>query len=179
MLSATREQKVISLVIAMAIAVAVILLGVIYPTVRYINRINQNTLELRQYLEKRLESVKRMHSSREKINEIKEPVERFNENLFFAGDELKLITELENLANHHRVEQKIENTNLDQANKQQINITLVTTGPYDTLLRYLADLEAENYFLNVTKINWSASGGVDQKQLMTQMHIELNLYVSQ
>ncbi len=179
MLAFTHEQKIIGLVAALSLMVVAIVAGIVYPTITYINRVNQDTLNLRIYLEKRYENVKKMHNSREKVSEIKETVARYNQYLFYPGDELLLIIYLENLANSHQVEQKIDSTNLDKPDKRRIDIALTLTGNYQSLLRYLSELEASDYFFNVTQLHWSAAASGDGRLSQAQMRIQLSLYVDQ
>jgi len=179
MISFSNEQKITAVVIALSLAVILIAVGVVYPTVRYINKINQDTLNLRLYLERRYENVKKMHNSLQQVKEIREKVAGYNRHLFYPGDELLLITTLENLPARHQVEQKIESTNLDQANKKQVNIGLIVSGGYTALLNYLSDLESFDYFLNVTQLHWSAMAKNNQNLDQFQLRLQLSLYVNQ
>jgi len=179
MVSLSREQKIITVVSVLFVLTIAIGVGIIYPTVSYIMKINQNTLDLRLYLERRYENVRKMHNSLQQVNEIREKVANYDQYLFHPGDELALITALENLSARHQVEQKIDSTNLDQANKKQVNIGLTVTGGYNDLLDYLSDLESFNYFLNVTQLHWSALFADGSEATKYQIRLQLSLYVNQ
>ncbi|MFA7653952.1 MAG: hypothetical protein WCX97_02815 [Candidatus Magasanikbacteria bacterium] len=175
----SHERKTIIIISGFAVAIAIIIFAIVLPTINYIQKINNETETLRQYLERRYENAKRMNNSLQEVNQIKETVTRYNQHLFFAGDELTLITELENLATRHQVEQKIDNTNLDKMAGRQVKINLTVNGEYKNILNYIADLHTNNYFLNITSLNWSLASGQNQKINNTQLRIELILYVNE
>ena len=72
--------------------------------------------------------------------------------IFHSGNELNLITDLENIAIKNKVAQKIESSNLDNITNNTVVLTLKTSGTYSNVLNFLADLENYNYFLQMKKI---------------------------
>jgi Tfp pilus assembly protein PilO len=178
MLILSHEKKVI---IAIGIFLAVVIAigaGTIYPTIIRIRAVNHDALNLQVYLEKRYENARQMRSSMKQIKIIQEAVAHYNQYLFFAGDELRLITELENLANQNQLEQRIENSNFTMDSSRHLNIGLTITGSYQPLLQYLTDLESQDYFLNITQLHWTGLSPTASQPNRAQMRLQVSLYVN-
>lgn len=172
------EKRVISHVLFFCVIIAIIAGAVIWPTVVYIRNLNNDTYELRTYMERRYESTKSMRFTRQKTAEITEDVQTFPKMNFQASDQLALITTLENVAGRHNITQKIDNLNLDPQTNW-LTLSLTTSGLYDDSWRYLADLEKINYFLQVDKLNFSPIFDRTEQSSSTKMTLDLKLYVNQ
>jgi|GEM_PF-1357992 len=162
--------------------IIVIVLCVILPTARYIKLLNNETAQLKEYLEKKYENTTNLRSSIKKIEEIKSVVEGYPQYFFKQGDELKLITTLENIALKNKVTQKIESSNLDQPNHNPVKMTVAINGDYERVLRYMTDLEKLNYFINTERIQLGAAGlkpGENASSTPTNLYLDLSLYEAQ
>ncbi len=135
---------------ALSIFVLAILGVIIYPTVKKIVDLNKETRNVLIYLEKKNENAHNLRTSIKKSQEIKNEVASYEKFIYRQGDELKLITTLENIASKNSVTQKIENSNLDNPIGQQINLSLSVNGEYHDVLNYLYDLKQADYFLNIS-----------------------------
>ncbi len=172
------EKRVIFHVLFFCAIIVLIGGAIIWPTVLYIRALNRDSYELRIYMEKRYESTKNMHFSRQKTSEIKEEVQNFSKFAFRATDQLELITTLENVANQHNITQKIDNLKLDDKTNW-LTVSLSATSKYDNAWRYLADLEKVNYFLQIDKLAFSPIFERTEQSSSTKMLIELKLYVNE
>lgn len=173
-------KKSIILVIALAATVLLIALGVFWPAVSYIKKTAKESYELRIFLEQKYEQSLRAHVSKKRLAEIKETMPDFYPFLFKAGDELKLITYLENLALKHNLTQSISGSNLDMVNNNRVSIALNLNGSYTNILKYLNDLEISDYFINVERLQVTpifppGSGALAGADLS----LTLSLYVNQ
>jgi len=148
----TLEKKVIISVGVLFVLIIVLLFTIIMPTIRQIQKMNSDTETLLSYLETKYENAKNLRASIKKAQEIKEEVIGFEKYLFQKGDELRLITSLENIASQNDLAQKIESSNLDNITGQYADMTIVLTGGYDKILKYLSDLEKNEYFININKL---------------------------
>lgn len=176
------EKQTIVTVGVFSGVILLILLGVIIPTAQYIKRLNDETTELKNYLERKYETTAHLRSSIKKIEEIKLTVDEYSQYFFRPGDELLLITALENIANKNKVTQKIENSNLDQKSSDLIKVSLLISGDYEKTLGYLSDLEKLNYFLNIEKVQISSAGtraGESVSTTPTNLYLDFSLYVNQ
>lgn len=140
------------MVTGLSLTAILILLGVILPAWRSIKKTTDETYQLRLYLEKKYEQSLQAHISRQKIKEIKEGAAAFPAHIFKVGDELKLITELENLAAKNNVAQQVLTNNLDKITNNQAVLTLRVAGNYHNILRYIASIDSMEYFINIDQI---------------------------
>ena len=174
------EKQTIILVGIFSTIIVAIILGIILPTVKYIKNLNQETAALKEYLERKYENTANLRSSIKKIEEIKNVVNGYSQYFFEPGDELYLITTLENIANKNKVNQKIENSNLDQPNQEMVKMTLTINGEYERVLKYLADIERIDYFINIEKLQLAAAslkhGEVNVSSTPTNLYLDLSLY---
>lgn len=175
------EKQTIVTVGVFSFIILLIVVGVIVPTAGYIKKLNDETTNLKNYLEKKYESTVHLKSSIKKIEEIKSIVDEYPNYFFKPGDELALITALENIATKNKVTQKVENSNLDQKTNDWVKMTLSVSGGYDNVLKYMADLEQLKYFINIEKIQLT-SGGTKPNEIVsstpTNLYFGLNIYVN-
>jgi len=173
------EKKVIIIVVIISLATLAVIFGIIWPTINYIKNLERDTTSLRSYLEKKYEHTKNIRTSKQQIEEIGTTVNQYSDYLFFHGDELRLITLLENLAAKNKVTQKIDNSNLDKITGDTVNISITLTGDYTNILEYLYSLEKENYFLNVEHLQISSAYSPQNNNSdATIMNLDLTLYVN-
>ncbi len=173
----TEKKTLIILAVISTISLSIIF-GVLLPTIKYIKKLDQETSTLRQYLEKKYENTKTLRTSKEKIEEIQSIVSTYPDDLFYHGDELKLITSLERLAANNRVEQKIDNSNLDKIG-EAVNLSLTVNGDYKNVLQYLSSLEKEKYYFTITNLQIvSATSPQNNNPNATIMNLDLTLYVN-
>lgn len=177
-LNLNTERKTIIKLSIFSVITLTIIFGVIFPTIRYIRNLEQDTTGLREYLEKKYENTKTIRTSKKKIEEIESVVAKYPDFLFYQGDELKLITSLENLANNNQVTQKIDNSNLDKLG-DTVTLSLTINGDYQNTLKYLAALERENYYFIITNLQFaSAFSPQNNNPNATIMNLDLILYVN-
>lgn len=175
------KQTILTIAIFTGICVAVIG-GVILPTMNYIRRLNIETEQLRTYLEKKFENSRHMRTAVSRVEELKAVVSDYPQYLYQTGNELELITTLENIASKNKVQQKIANSNLDQKNIKKIEISINVNGDYKNVLNYLTSIEASKYFLNVEKAQLTTSGASPNDTTATKqanLYLEISLYVNQ
>lgn len=169
------HYKIIILVAVLTFLAVGIVAGIILPTIGYINKLDQETYELMIYLEKRYQSVAKLKMSMRNFDEVKLGVDAFKPFLFTVGDELKLITTLEDVAVKNKVKQKINSADWGKDPNGQKNISLTIDGEYQDLLNYMADVEKTNYFLHIEKLQFTP--GFNRKGEFTN-NAELNLNLS-
>ncbi|MEK7212872.1 MAG: hypothetical protein AAB678_00340 [Patescibacteria group bacterium] len=164
--------------VAIFALLVVIIAGIIWPTVGYIGKINNDTSDLRIYLEKKYESAKSLKKSVKKIDEVRAGVESFPQHLFHPGDELKLITILENLAAENKINQRVVNSNLDKLTGEAVRVSLIVAGDYQNFWRYLRQFEKLGLFLNIERLYLVPSASRDLKTRQVSAEINFSLYVN-
>jgi len=174
----TLEKKIIATALFLLLCIGALVFGLIIPSIRYIVTSDRDTYNLRMYLERRHDQSTRYRTSLQQYEKIKDQTGDLDTYLFQTGNELKLITTLENVAIQHKVTYKILETNLDKPNNQRITLSLVANGDYTNILEYLAHLESLEFFLNVHQFKLSQSFNTDTRTQTTALNLDLSLYVT-
>lgn len=173
-------KKIIFNVGVLSLLVLVIVLGVFVPTLTYIKKTSDESYKLRLFLEQKYEQSLRSRITRKKLEKIKISAINFNPFLFKSGDELKLINYLENLSAKHNITQKINNSTLDAVGSNRVTtISMGLNGNYTDILKYMAELEASNYFIYVNQMQalptYSRTG---ENSSITNLSLTIELYVN-
>ncbi len=147
------------------------------------NKIFNNSLIIGEEiakLDKRHMSTENLRDNLALVKEIGQQIGSYDQYFFTQGQELRLITDLENIAAKHKMNQKILASNLDNYVNNRIDITVNLTGPYANLLKYLADLEAYENIIAIQKIEFQPSGFSTSKpdELNAIMRIQISLYAN-
>ena len=173
------EKRTILILTVFSALILIIVFVVIVPTISYIKDLNLQTNDLRQYLEKKYENSHSLLNSKQKIETIKNATAEYENYLFFKGDELKLITQLEDLSAHYQITQKISSSDLDKTLSNSIHISLVLNGDYQNMLQYLNALEKQNYFIHIENLQFSPGFSlISNNQEATILNLDLVLYAS-
>lgn len=172
------EKRTILILTIFLLSNIVIIAAIIFPTTGYIKSLSNDTGDLRQYLNKKYETNHSLLNYKQKNEEDKTEIEGFKKYLFFKGDELQLITKLENLSDHYHLNQKINNTDLDKPGNT-IHVSLTITGNYPDILQYLLALEKDVYFLQIKNLHLSPgfSNPTDNPQAAI-LNLDLVLYAA-
>lgn len=173
-----RKKIVIAIIILASIAVGIIV-GIIFPTIHYINGLDRETYDLRVYLEKKYERSLNARTALKQADSVKATLAQIPDRLFRKEDELALITELEALAAKNAVSQKIISSNIDAITNNHITISLGIVGGYHDILNYLADIENERYFITLTHVSLTPTMGQNPTaETSVTMNLDLSIYVS-
>jgi len=173
------EKKTIIFLTIISIVTIGIVGGVILPTLYNIKNLEDETSKIRQYMEKKYQDTRSLSNSKQKIEEIQTMMADFEEHLFYRGDELQLITMLENLATANKVNQKINQSNLDKTGDGTITFSITVNGDYINVLQYLNTLEKQKYFINIKQLTFSSAFTPQNKNPNAAvMNLELLLYAN-
>ncbi len=150
------ENKKILIKVWLSVALFIaIMAGVLVPTLLRIKKTSADSYQLRLALEQRYEQSLRSRVTKQKLQEIKETITDFNRFLFKPGEELQLITFLENLAGKHHLTQTITTSNLDKIkNSTNAEISFSLNGNYQDALDYIAELESSDYFITIQQLQF-------------------------
>jgi len=127
-------------------------------------------------------SAENLHDNLNLIKEMDLKVASYDRLFFTQGQELQLITDLENMATKNKVSQKISSPNLDNYTNNRIDIVLSVSGPYLNTLKYMSDLENYKYIMAIEKIYFQpggfAAGPDGTSEFMAALQITLSLYAN-
>lgn len=174
------EKKILVSISVFVVVVLAIVGAVILPTIRTIKQLDNNTYDLRAYLEKKNEQATNFRLAEKQLQKIKTEMPNFADYLFYSGQELNLITTLESLASGDGVQQAVNNSNLDSITNQHVTLAITITGSYEKAIKYLNDLEHLPYFINLTRLSLSPYQDRSSPASTTDqvvMSINLDLYV--
>lgn len=141
--------------------------------------------EIKEYLQELERKSRGSQNLKEALNQVRNTkitMSDYTRFLFRPGNELTLITDLENIATKNKLTQKIESSNLDKITDNNITLTLRLSGNYSNILSYLADLENYNYFLQVNSLDFNPVYNLKSPDSAegssTELRLILNLYVN-
>ncbi len=174
-------KKIIAFVGALSLVVLALILGVFVPALSYIKKTSDESYKLRVFLEQKYEQSLRSRITKKKLAEIKSSMADFYPFLFKSGDELRLITFLESLSAKHNITQTIGNSSLDKIGATRIaGISMNLNGNYTDILKYLAELEASDYFIYANQLQftpaYTRNGEITPA---TGLSLTIELYVNQ
>ena len=174
-------KRIVLWVGALSLLALMIIFGIVVPTLGYIKKTADESYKLRIFLEQKYERSLRSRITRKKLAEIKNSSTDFYPFLFRSDDDLKLITFLENLSAKHSIIQTINNSSLSKTgNNRVINITMNLGGNYNDVLKYIAELETSNYFINISQLQFSpAFTRAGEVTPNTNLNLTIELYVNQ
>ncbi|MCX6779625.1 MAG: hypothetical protein NT034_00370 [Candidatus Magasanikbacteria bacterium] len=172
------EKRTILVLTLFFLSTVIIIMAIIFPTINFIKNLSDDTGNLRKYLDDKYEANHSLLNYKQKIEEDSAAITEYKSYLFFKGEELQLITKLENLAEQYKLNQKINNTDLDKPGNT-IHISLTLTGNYANLLQYLLALEKDVYFMQVKSLHLSPgfSTPTDDPQAAI-LNLDLVLYAA-
>lgn len=173
------EKKLLLTILCLAAFALVVVFVIIVPTLNHIKEMDRQTYNLRLNMERKLKQSIDARSSIQQLEHVEKSAASLPLHLFTAGQELALVTLLEDLAATARVTQKINSSNLDVITNNRIVLSLTVSGSLEQCLIYLKNLEAAPYFINVTKAQITpetAPGGGNSTRAILQL--DLSLYVN-
>ncbi len=173
-------KKIIIRVILLSV-LALLVLAIFLPILNYIKKTSDESYKLRVFLEQKYEQSLRSRITKKKLDSIKNTATNFYPFLFKPGDELKLITFLENVSAKHKITQVITASNLDKIGKNHLaNISMNLSGNYTDILKYLAEIDASDYFLYINRLQlMPAYTRTGETTSATNLSLTFELYVNQ
>lgn len=174
----TFEKRIIITLAILFLCIIGIIFGLIIPAVRYIRSADNSTYNLRLYLERRHERSISFRTAVQRYEKVKNQITDFDAYIFHNGQELELITSLENTAQKNKVKQQIINSNLDKPANQKITISLAVSGDYHDVLNYLVDIERLKVYLTVNRLQLAKGTDPDTRAGVAILNLDLSLYVA-
>lgn len=162
----TQKIRAIVFLVVFILGDLFVLTFIIHRTIKEIYSLNQAINNERVRLEERYQKRKTARLTVENFNKIKEELPSLESTVLSAGNELELVTSLEDIAFKNDISQKI-NLSPREGKKDfgdKININLNIDGTYQDFLRYLNDIEGMNTMLIMDNVNISLAAREDERQ---------------
>lgn len=163
------SQKTKSLIFLAVFVVGdlLILILIISRTVREISRLNKAINTERMMLEARYQRRKSARITIENLNQIKSELPSLEATVVHAGNELVIVTSLEEIAAKNNITQKI-NLSPREGKKDfgdKILITLTVDGKFQDMMRYINELERMKIIIILNNIAFSQVTREDERAL--------------
>jgi Tfp pilus assembly protein PilO len=156
----------------------VILIALVAGAVIVQGKILDGSLAVRDQIDRLNKKRLTAESLRENLalaKDVKTQIADYDKLLLPPGNELELITDLENIAVKNKVSQRIIGSNLDNYANGKIEITVSIFGAYVDILRYISDLEKYKYIITIEQIDFSPSGASGDS---ASSRIQISLYAN-
>lgn len=157
------KQRLILLIGGMMAVGIFIGAAVVLPTVRRIQGIGKEIYETEKFLETEYLRARELKKSIVNIEEVARTARIFERAVIKKGEGLRVITELEALAEAHRVEQSldVQFTAADQKPGKQRELNLpyftfsfVNRGAFPDMVQHLIALERLPYYVFIDTLSW-------------------------
>lgn len=158
----TVRQQIFLFIGISAAVLALILAFVVYPAVQHILELQKTIKETHTFLENRYQSIQKAKKSVAALPDVEEDAALFEKAVLAKGEELAFITQLEKLAERHRIDQELSAVFIDDAKKQVklrrqkgrplYQFSFLNRGSYQDHMNYLEELERSPYYLFIDRI---------------------------
>ncbi|EKE14284.1 MAG: hypothetical protein ACD_12C00591G0004 [uncultured bacterium] len=161
-----KRKKIILLGLSVIIITALVIL-VILPTYNDVVKLKKDEynkqVELKSILE---EDISPAYSQKE-FEELQQKTDIINQVFVKNEDTLSFITTLENIAENNHLEQTFSlPPEIDTGDNEikEIPLTFTLKGTFADFIRYLQNIESENFYLNIESFNLSTAGTVKTEE---------------
>jgi len=173
------KNQMITVTVVIIILSFVIIFLVIIPVIKNIIELRTDITGTQQFLENQYEKTQRMRRSVHNLDDILIQIEKFKNISVTSNSELQIITQLEQLANKHNVNQVLKATLKEGENKNPIIEELPsllkgkdyyifsfnTEGNYIDLMKYLKEIEELPYYFSINSLQLSQKSQLSPKIL--------------
>lgn len=171
------NRKYILIFSGLVIFCIVLLWGVILPTLTDIKSYNNQIDQEKIKLSKLLKQGQSVVENKKNLKQLKSEINILDTAWLKTGDELIFITDLENIAEKNNLEQNIvfDNTKITaltgSTDIKTIPIELKINGQMNDIMHYINQLEALDYYINLTKIDLHSQNN-NTKKYPTQINAD-------
>lgn len=158
---ANKPQQKIMVTISVTFILVGLTAGLIaYPSVEIIKTLAEQIYDQRTELEQMYQKGQILKQTLKEYEEVKPTIASLNKVYLEKGNELAFITSLEKVAADNGVSHDIKlNSTSPNKTNDQLQYQLQTSGSLVNFIRYLAALEAQDFYININTIRLSSSGG--------------------
>lgn len=164
----TLQQRIFGFIGIIVIAILIVVGLIVWPSITKIYGLKQDINVIENDMEQRyLNSIKLKRTMRE-LEEIKTQAAKYKQATIKKGEELQVITALENIANTHDIEQNL-NAALTEGEKSY-QFSLLNNGTFANHIKYLRAIETLPYYMIIRDVKFekrqSATSGLPTITLM-------------
>mgnify|MGYP002639646258 CR=1 FL=1 len=162
---------------------------IVLPAMYKITLLKSDIYTIQNELEKRYDKTQKLKRSIQELDAIKLATEKLESITLKPGNELRIITELENIAQQNNIEQNPDLEFVDATNNKNYNATdyalpqfykfsFLNNGYFEDHITYLKSLEELPYYIIIDNLSWEKRRGTkeDEKGKIT-LRFEGIIYV--
>lgn len=165
------KSKIQILIVLMLLLILGVSVFILAPRIKRINDLKQTVENSEDQIEKNYQRTKVLRKSITELDNMAQKVEKFEEMLITKGDELRVITMLENVAEKNNIIQELSvsfvaDTQLEldsdgrknKLNRPYHNFMFANEGRFEDLIHYLWEVEQLPFYLVIDKLSWRQKG---------------------
>lgn len=170
MLSLPLKYRLLVIIGAIIAFLAMVVFLIIIPTVCQLLELKRDISILQTQVEERYERIQHMRRSMKELDNIKILTEKLSHTSIKKGDELKIITEFEKLAEENKIKQTLNANLIEDKEKTEKNqkggilpalpqyyqFSFLNQGLFSDHLKYLQALEKLPYYIIINNMQWEA-----------------------
>lgn len=163
------KKQMITMTILIGVLIFAIGFFVILPSIQTIRELKKNINDTQKFLEEQYEKTQRMRRSVHNLNDIVLQIAKFDKLSIKEGSELEIITQLEELASKHNINQTLRVTFYNASenptqpkdlppllNKKNYYIfSFNNTGSYENLAKFMKSVEELPYYFIIDSVQMS------------------------
>lgn len=152
------KNKLIIAVIVIVIVLAAISIGVVYPATKKIGELNSAIAKIQNEMEQKYENSQKLRRTMRELENIESETKKFQEATVKLGDELSIITQLENLALKHNIDQTMNvsfvgtEAKIKKPGTEYYELSFLNNAFFENHINYLDDLENLPYYVIIKGI---------------------------
>lgn len=172
------KKKVFISVGLIMVPLVLIVIFIIYPTVKEIVSMNLEIVQERRELEAKLARGQNVKKTNDTLQEVAQSIEKLDGIFIQQNHELEFVTQLENIAAENNISLNINsdfNGSKITEKIKQITLQINITGDYDKIIKFLQATESLPNYYNVNLIaasTKSTGGGQLSMQLIGQTYLQ-------
>ncbi len=153
------KNKLIIILIIIVATLVIISLGIIYPTVKKINELKNDITKIQNEVEQKYNNSQKLRRTMRELTETKTNTEKFTQATMKLGDELKVITELEDLALKYNIDQTLNisysgnDAKIKNTATQYYELSFLNNGYFADHIKYLNEIEKLPYYIIIKNIS--------------------------
>ena len=156
------KQLIVYTIILFVIALFAFAYFIFLPKTKKIKELRVNIANTKISINKNIEEDKNLSTQQSKLKEIENRLTMLDKVFVERTKELEFITTLESVASKNNVSQDIDLNSLSKESNayfESLPLSISVKGKFSDITKYLLELNAINYYLNITELSLSKSIG--------------------
>ncbi len=188
------KQRLLILTSSIALVLILISVLIVLPTIKQILSLKNNITSIQGNLEERYEKTQRLKKSVSQLSQAKQSAEQFSQAAINPSDQLKSITELENLASQNNIEMtenveyidlgqnKDNDSNSDTVDSpvlpQYYHFSFLNNGSFRDHLAFLKKIENLPFYLIINNLKFEKKENGNSLSMPVSLTFDAIIYAN-